>query len=277
MLPWRIPNIPRVSTFLWLSCNDWLLTKNQLHKRQILMDDTCPFCLTDKETTLHILRDCPTILPALLPKRVWDMRNNSIEVWDDMLRKKYSSTASIAKSKSSDICDKGTRWLIRNDVSTLFWQDNWIGHGPLRNLIHGPSIPATSPLRLWTSETPTATGTSTLYPLCYPNMSVISSMLPSNPSPPYKTTCPHGTTLLTASLNLEFPTSLEFQPSSSSHATIGSSLKTNSANGKFLRMTLAHFALQTKKPPCTFLEIAQRYFPFGAFYITPCPLMTSSP
>ena len=144
------------------------------------------------------------------------MRNNSTEVWANTLRKKYPSTASIAKSKSlvwsnltkaKDICNKGIRWLIRNDVSTLFWQDNWTGHGPLRNLIHGPFHSSDLSLRLWTSKTPTATGTSILYPLCYPNISVISSMLPPNPSPPYKMTCTNGTTLLMASSNLDQPTS----------------------------------------------------------------------
>ncbi|KAK7832438.1 hypothetical protein CFP56_026532 [Quercus suber] len=95
------------------------------------------------------------------------------------------------------------------EMMCLPFSSKTIGPGMVHFVISfmGPSIPATSPLRLWMSETPTAIGTSTLYPLCYPNMSVISSMLPSNPSPPYKTTCPHGTTLLTASLNLDQPTS----------------------------------------------------------------------
>lgn len=50
-------------TFLWLACHDHLSTKSQLLKRHIVSDDSCPFCHVNPKTTIHVLRDCPSILP----------------------------------------------------------------------------------------------------------------------------------------------------------------------------------------------------------------------
>ena len=60
---WTIPTIPRVKTFLWLACHDRLLTKGHLFQRHILPKTTCLLCCSSVETTLHVLRDYPTIQP----------------------------------------------------------------------------------------------------------------------------------------------------------------------------------------------------------------------
>ena len=60
---WKIPTLPRIITFLWLTCFDRLPTKFHLRSRHILHDDYCPLYLTSLETTLHILRDCPRVTP----------------------------------------------------------------------------------------------------------------------------------------------------------------------------------------------------------------------
>lgn len=44
--------------FLWRACLDILPTKVNLCKRKILIDQTCPLCLVELETTEHILWDC---------------------------------------------------------------------------------------------------------------------------------------------------------------------------------------------------------------------------
>lgn len=60
---WKTYTLPRVKTFLWIAYHDRLLTRSQLLKRHVLNDDSCPLCLSSPETTIHILRDCPSIYP----------------------------------------------------------------------------------------------------------------------------------------------------------------------------------------------------------------------
>lgn len=56
---------------------------------------------------------------------------------NNQLSKRTSSTwSSLCMAKS--ICDRGTRWLIRNGTSINFWHENWTGSEPLRNYIQGP-------------------------------------------------------------------------------------------------------------------------------------------
>jgi len=69
---WKTPTIPRVMTFLWLACHNRLPTKNHLASKHILNDDSCSLCHLSPETTIHILRDCPIILP------IWNDLSNSI-------------------------------------------------------------------------------------------------------------------------------------------------------------------------------------------------------
>jgi ribonuclease HI len=61
---WKINSIPRVVFFLWLACHDRLPTKSMLLKRKIVPDDSCPLCTHDKESLLHILRDCDMVKPV---------------------------------------------------------------------------------------------------------------------------------------------------------------------------------------------------------------------
>ena len=51
-------------------------------------------------------------------------------------KRKSNTWASL--SKATEICDKGTRWLIRNGASISFQHDDWTGHRPLRKFIHDP-------------------------------------------------------------------------------------------------------------------------------------------
>lgn len=81
---------------------------------------------------------------ALLAKRFWALRTNFCDAWAETLRKKYPITYSATKRKSlvwasiqkaNIICDKGTRWLIKNRESIRVWQDDWTGHDPIRRLL----------------------------------------------------------------------------------------------------------------------------------------------
>ena len=55
----QIPN--RVKTLMWRAGSDALPTKVNLRKRRLLIDDSCPHCNLDKETSLHALWSCPSL------------------------------------------------------------------------------------------------------------------------------------------------------------------------------------------------------------------------
>lgn len=59
--------------FIWRACNNILLTKANLKKKNVLDDDKCNFCCGEPETTLHILWDCPS------SQDVWCGSGNKIQ------------------------------------------------------------------------------------------------------------------------------------------------------------------------------------------------------
>lgn len=83
---------------------------------------------------------------ALLAKRIWELRLNPNSIWAETLERNIpSSEATKRKSpvwtslqKVHNICEEGTRWLIRIGETLRFWLDNWTGHGKVRYLIEGP-------------------------------------------------------------------------------------------------------------------------------------------
>uniref|UniRef100_A0A2N9FQ21 Reverse transcriptase domain-containing protein n=1 Tax=Fagus sylvatica TaxID=28930 RepID=A0A2N9FQ21_FAGSY len=63
---WKINTIPRVLSFLWLSCHERLPTKVFLFRRNITPDNLCPLCKTEPESLMHALRDCSLVKPVWL-------------------------------------------------------------------------------------------------------------------------------------------------------------------------------------------------------------------
>jgi hypothetical protein len=54
---WKIMVPPRVHFFLWLVSKNKILTRNNLAKRQSVVDMSCLFC-AENETVCHLLSDC---------------------------------------------------------------------------------------------------------------------------------------------------------------------------------------------------------------------------
>ncbi|XP_062145843.1 uncharacterized protein LOC133853833 [Alnus glutinosa] len=52
-----VPNA--VKTFSWKACYEALPNKENLRKKKVLEDTSCPFCLREKETLIHAIWDCP--------------------------------------------------------------------------------------------------------------------------------------------------------------------------------------------------------------------------
>ncbi|CAL1352198.1 unnamed protein product [Linum trigynum] len=57
---WKLPVPERVRCFMWVVAHDKISINAQLVKRKIASSPCCYRCSTLEETTIHILRDCPT-------------------------------------------------------------------------------------------------------------------------------------------------------------------------------------------------------------------------
>ena len=54
----RIPN--KIKVFGWRACHDILPTRRNLKKKRVLLDESCWFCATFQESTIHVLWECTT-------------------------------------------------------------------------------------------------------------------------------------------------------------------------------------------------------------------------
>ena len=53
-MDWKLPTLPRITTFLWLACHGNLPTKKLLLQRKILTDSSCPLFRNSPESLFHI-------------------------------------------------------------------------------------------------------------------------------------------------------------------------------------------------------------------------------
>jgi hypothetical protein len=61
---WALP-VPNVEkNFIWRACQNILPTRDNLHKRRIILDPLCPVCGLEAETGFHILWQCPSAMDA---------------------------------------------------------------------------------------------------------------------------------------------------------------------------------------------------------------------
>lgn len=57
-LIWKLPNPPRINTFLWHKAHNRLMTNSIRFERGLINSDLCPRCYQQPESVMHILRDC---------------------------------------------------------------------------------------------------------------------------------------------------------------------------------------------------------------------------
>jgi hypothetical protein len=55
----NMPNAEK--NFLWRACHDSLPTRENLYCKRIIDDPTCLFCMTEVESTFHLLWQCPSV------------------------------------------------------------------------------------------------------------------------------------------------------------------------------------------------------------------------
>ena len=62
---WRLKVPERVRHFIWIMCHGRLLTNYNKHRME-LDSVMCEFCGNTIETILHLMRDCPLVMPMWL-------------------------------------------------------------------------------------------------------------------------------------------------------------------------------------------------------------------
>lgn len=63
---WNIPAQENIKLFCWLAFHNSIPTLFTLHRRGITTTAVCKICLSEEETLLHCIRDCPRI------KKIWE-------------------------------------------------------------------------------------------------------------------------------------------------------------------------------------------------------------
>ena len=56
---WKINSLPRICHFIWLCHHNSVPVMEVIASRGIECEAMCPFCNSDVETIIHMLRDCP--------------------------------------------------------------------------------------------------------------------------------------------------------------------------------------------------------------------------
>jgi hypothetical protein len=70
---WALPIPNTEKKNLWRALNDILPTKDNLRRKKILQDPSCPICGLEPETLLHILWQCQS------SRDVWSLGNRSVQ------------------------------------------------------------------------------------------------------------------------------------------------------------------------------------------------------
>ena len=55
----KIPN--KIKVFGWRACNDILPTRVNLSRRRIIIDEKCPICIRELESTIHDIWECAAV------------------------------------------------------------------------------------------------------------------------------------------------------------------------------------------------------------------------
>jgi hypothetical protein len=56
---WNLKIPGKVKLFAWRSCQNLLPTRDDLFKRKVIQDPSCPSCGLEVETVIHSLWSCP--------------------------------------------------------------------------------------------------------------------------------------------------------------------------------------------------------------------------
>jgi hypothetical protein len=103
---WKVPVPSRLHVFLWLLCNNKVLTRDNLAKRRKVDNMNCLFC-NEQETVSHLFFDCCVV------KVFW---KQIVEVCGKSLGTDFQSVAKWwlhdKKIKTTNVCTTAALWAI---------------------------------------------------------------------------------------------------------------------------------------------------------------------
>ena len=70
---WALKVPPKVRMFVWRACYNILPTRENLHRRKVMVDPQCEICCQKSESVGHILWECP------LARNVWAICRGKIQ------------------------------------------------------------------------------------------------------------------------------------------------------------------------------------------------------
>jgi hypothetical protein len=127
---WKLHVPPRIHIFLWLLCNNKLLTRDNLDKRRPVVDKTCLFC-SEPESAQHLFFDC--VVAKVLWTTISDIFNKSIGLDFESVARWWISESKNSVLNMFTSAVLWTLWSTRNDL--CFQGRSWPGvKGLLRRL-----------------------------------------------------------------------------------------------------------------------------------------------
>ncbi|KAG7572327.1 Reverse transcriptase zinc-binding domain [Arabidopsis suecica] len=118
---WRVTAPERVRTFIWLVCNQAIMTNAKRYRRHLGDTSIFPVCKCGEETILQVLRDCPSILGIrnriVPPRRIHDFFNGSLLGW---VYGNLASEENAAECAWSTIFAMGIWWAWKWRCSNVF-------------------------------------------------------------------------------------------------------------------------------------------------------------
>ncbi|GLT42706.1 hypothetical protein SLA2020_166920 [Shorea laevis] len=86
---------------------------------------------------------------ASMAKAPWRLLTKKEKLWSKAICEKYSikdPKSNLPKSspvlnniaKGKHIIEKGIKWIPKFGQNIFFWEDNWVGHKPLKDILYGP-------------------------------------------------------------------------------------------------------------------------------------------
>ena len=128
-------------------CNNFLWGETEGRNRMHLVSKDNTF-LPKKLGGLGI-RNHRTLNTSLMAKLGWKMCQGPTNLAQECILSKYVKNSGVTKFKNAShvwqsigkgwhILENSCQWKLGNGLATSFWDDDWLGLGPIRNCVIGP-------------------------------------------------------------------------------------------------------------------------------------------
>ncbi|GKV27045.1 hypothetical protein SLEP1_g36253 [Rubroshorea leprosula] len=137
---WRLRCAERIRLFIWLLLRNRVLTNAVRYERHMASSSSCPRCFGIPETTLHLLRDCPSAV------QVWntiglgglDFFHLPLQHWLECNARNISQV--LHGNMSHDVLFLSTIWQLRKCRNRLIFKGEELSAAMLCSLINNYSL-----------------------------------------------------------------------------------------------------------------------------------------